>query len=58
LENFDTYLSKIYKRLGFKEVGRYPWDEELKVSDWDYDTYRAWNNGRPDYLEMEYDPDG
>jgi hypothetical protein len=57
-ENFDTYLSKIYKRLGFKEVGRYPWDEELKVSDWDYETYKKWNNGRPDYLEMEYDPDG
>jgi hypothetical protein len=51
-------LSKIYKRLGFKEVGRYPWDEELKVSDWDYETYKKWNNGRPDYLEMEYDPDG
>ena len=58
LENFDTYLPKIYGRLGFKETGRYPWDEELKVSDWDYETYRKWNDGRPDYLEMEYEPDG
>jgi hypothetical protein len=54
LQGFDTYLPKIYRRLGFTESQRYPWDEELKVDDWDYDTYRAWNNGRPDFLEMEY----
>jgi hypothetical protein len=55
LQNFDTYLPKIYARMGFVEVARYPWDEEQKVADWDYDTYHAWNDGRPDYLFMEYD---
>lgn len=55
LQNFDTYLPRLYKRAGFVEVERYPWDEELKVQDWVYDTYKKWNNGRPDYLFMEYE---
>jgi len=58
LDNYDTFLSGIYKRLGFEEVSRSPWDEARKPADWDKTVFRDFNNGEPDYLFMEYKPQG
>lgn len=54
LDCFDTVLPKIYKQEGFKEVGRDKWAEEYKPEGWEYDTYKSYNNGRPDVVYMEY----
>jgi len=56
LDNYDTFLSKIYKRLGFEEVNRFPWDDGLKPADWDTKAFVDFNGGKPDYLYMEYKP--
>jgi len=56
LDNYDTFLSSIYKRLGFEEKGRFKWDESQKPTDWDYNQYKDFNDGRPDYVFMEYKP--
>ena len=58
LDNYDTFLTGIYKKLGFVETERFPWDESIKPDDWNYDTYWEWNKGRPDYVFMEYKPAG
>lgn len=54
LDCFDTVLPKIYGQEGFVEVGRDSWNEEYKPEGWDYDTYKSYNNGRPDVVYMEY----
>ena len=56
LDNYDTFLTNIYKRLGFQEVDRFRWDDGQKPADWDFDTYQKFNGGRPDYVFMEYRP--
>lgn len=49
LDAFDGYLVNEYKKAGFVEVGRAPWNDEYKPDGWDYDTM-----GRPDVVYMEY----
>jgi hypothetical protein len=56
LDAFDTVLPIIYRAVGFAEVGRSPWNEEYKPDDWNYDTFAAFNGGRPDVVFMEYQP--
>lgn len=58
LDCFDTVLPDLYASVGFKEVGRDSWNEEYKPDGWDYDTYAAYNGGRPDVVYMEFDPKG
>lgn len=56
LDAFDTVLPEIYAISGFKEVGRDAWNDEYKDPAWNYDTFKAFNNGRPDIVYMAYDP--
>ena len=56
LDNYDTFLTHIYEKLGFQEVQRFPWDDAQKPADWNFETYQKFNNGRPDYVFMEYRP--
>jgi len=53
LDCFDTYLPKIYKAHGFKEVRRAKWNEKEKPEDWDKEYFKKYNNGEPDVVYME-----
>jgi hypothetical protein len=52
LDNFDTYLTKIYERNGFKVVSRIPFNEEYAPPGWNKEKH-----GTPDVVAMVYDPD-
>jgi hypothetical protein len=52
LDNFDTYLTKIYERNGFKVVSRIPFNEEFAPPGWNKEKH-----GTPDVVAMVYDPD-
>lgn len=52
---FDTVLPDLYKRHGFKETGRDPWNEEYRPPTWDKATYSKYNNGEPDLVYFEVD---
>lgn len=63
-ECFDTALSDYYSFFGFKAVSRTEFNDDVKIkpmiengalADWDYDTYKDFNNGRPDVVFMIYD---
>ena len=54
LDAFDTVLPKIYAAAGFEETGRDLWNEQYKPEGWDYETFKAFNDGRPDVVYMEY----
>ena len=56
LDCFDTVLPQLYASVGFKEYSRDSWNEEYKPEGWDYDTYKSYNNGRPDVVYMRWDP--
>lgn len=63
LDCFDTVLPKIYDLNGFVETGRDPWNDEYKptiangaAKDWDYETFKLYNNGRPDIVYMVFRP--
>lgn len=55
LDCLGEHLAKLYKDLGFEEVGREPWNDEYAPPDWNYER-----DGRPDviYLKLgeENDP--
>jgi len=51
LDNFDNYLTPIYKRNGFKIVSRLPFSEEAAPRDW------TKSQGTPDVVAMVYDPE-
>jgi hypothetical protein len=60
---FDTILPDYYANFGFKAVARTEFNDEFKptkesgtsVVDWDYDTYKSFNNGKPDLVFFIYD---
>lgn len=62
-EAFDTVLPNYYSNFGFKAVSRTSFNEEFKpmvkngdaVKDWDFETYKDFNNGRPDVVFFIYD---
>ena len=62
-EAFDTVLPNYYSNFGFKAVSRTSFNEEFKpmvengnaVRDWDFETYKKFNNGRPDVVFFIYD---
>lgn len=56
LDCFDTVLPGIYRQEGFVETERMKWDDQYKPDGWDYETYKGFNNGRPDVVMMEYKP--
>ena len=53
LDNFDNYLSKIYKRNGFRVVSRIPFNEKYAPDGWNKQKH-----GTPDVVAMVYDPEG
>ncbi len=57
LDCFDTVLPKFYADAGFVPVARLKWNDEYAPDGWDYDTFRTFNDGRPDVVFMAYDPD-
>lgn len=58
LDAFDTQLPGIYSKAGFKAVARMKWNEQYKPKGWSSETYKEWNNGKPDVVFMVYDPKG
>lgn len=57
LDCYDTVLPAIYARAGFVPVARVTWNDDYAPDGWDYGTYAAFNNGRPDVVLMAYSPD-
>jgi hypothetical protein len=55
LDCFDTVLPNIYADAGFVPVARLAWNDDYAPDGWDYDTYRRYNNGRPDVVFMAHD---
>jgi 2'-5' RNA ligase len=55
LDAFDTVLPSIYSRAGFKATGRTKFNDEFAPADWNYDEYKAFNDGRPDVVFMALD---
>ncbi|NGP05675.1 hypothetical protein G6038_09290 [Rhodococcus sp. 14C212] len=56
LDCFDTVLPKLYADAGFVPVARLTWNDDYAPDGWNYETYRRYNNGRPDVVFMAYDP--
>ena len=56
LDAFDTVLPKMYAANGFRAVARVAWNDEFAPADWDYETFKKFNGGRPDVVFMVYDP--
>lgn len=60
---FDTILPDYYANFGFKAVARTEFNDEFKptkesgtsVVDWNYETYKKFNNGKPDLVFFIYD---
>jgi hypothetical protein len=52
LDNYDTGLTDIYRRNGFREDGRLEFDPEMAPDDWDYEEF-----GQPDVLFMSHQPE-
>ena len=51
LDNFDTYLTKVYLKNGFKIAGRMPFNPEYAPTGWDPALH-----GHPDVVAMLHDP--
>lgn len=56
LDCFDTFLPKVYSRVGFRAVARNHWVENYKPTGWDKEYFSVFNNGEPDVVFMVYDP--
>lgn len=62
-ECFDTVLPNLYSRFGLKAVSRTAFNDEYRpmvsngntLKDWDYETYKNFNDGRPDVVFLIYD---
>ncbi|MCD2114403.1 hypothetical protein LQ384_25160 [Rhodococcus rhodochrous] len=57
LDCFDTVLPDLYADAGFVPVARLKWNDDYAPDGWDYETFRTFNDGRPDVVFMAYDPD-
>jgi hypothetical protein len=49
LDCFDKYLPAYYKRFGFEEYKRVPWDNQYAPPNWNYEKYET-----PDIIYMRY----
>jgi hypothetical protein len=63
IDAFDTVFPDGYDLNGFVETGRTKWDDRRvptvasgAAKDWDYETFKDFNDGRPDRVFMEYRP--
>jgi hypothetical protein len=55
LDCFDTALPGYYAAHGFKAVARIAWNDEYAPPGWNMETFKAFNNGRPDVVFMVYE---
>ena len=53
---FDTELPHLYTRMGMRPVSRNTFDDEFMPEGWDFETFAAYNGGRPDVVFFVYDP--
>lgn len=53
LDNFDNYLTSVYKKAGFRVVARVPFNEQYAPEGWNKEKH-----GTPDVVAMVYDPQG
>jgi hypothetical protein len=56
LDAFDTVLPDLYFNAGFKIVSRTEFNEEFQPDGWNKQTFKQFNNGKPDVVFMVYDP--
>jgi hypothetical protein len=56
LDAFDTVLPKLYSRSGFRAVARLPFNPKFAPAGWNAETFKEFNNGKPDVVFMVYDP--
>ena len=56
LDCFDTVLPELYAMNGFRAVARLPFNDEYAPAGWDHETFKRYNDGRPDVVFMTYDP--
>lgn len=52
LECFDTFLTKIYRRKGFRAIAHVPFDDEYAPIGWSYEEMEKFHQGRPPILIM------
>jgi hypothetical protein len=56
LDAFDTVLPDLYFNAGFKIVSRTEFNEEYQPDGWSKQTFKQFNNGKPDVVFMVFDP--
>lgn len=56
LDAYDTFLPEIYSRNGFRVNSRDTWNENYKPDKWNKGYMRRFNQGEPDVVYMQYDP--
>ncbi len=56
LDAFNTYLPKIYSRVGFRPVARLPWNDEFAPPNWDKQMFNKFSNGEPEIYFFIHDP--
>ena len=54
LNGFDTVLGDIYAFYGFEPVARLPFDTDQAPTDWSYNKYSKFKDGKPDLLFMKF----
>lgn len=52
LECFDTFLTKIYRRKGFRAIVHVPFNDEYAPIGWSYEEMEKFHQGRPPILIM------
>jgi len=57
LDAFDTVLPVLYATHGFKPVARVKWSDDAAPDDWNKETFKEFNNGKPDVVFMVHDPE-
>ena len=54
LNGFETVLPDIYAKYGFKPVARLKFDPKQQPPGWSYQTYKKFNDGKPDVIFMRF----
>lgn len=55
LDCFETILPTLYGDHGFYVAARMNWDDMFAPEGWDFETFKKFNNGRPDVVYMALD---
>ena len=54
LDHYDTELTDYYFNFGFVPVARVKWNDEFAPEDWEKETFKIYNKGKPDVVLMAY----